>query len=194
MYDHTSDSKGLQTGETYDHVESDRNDSLNKDDKTTHPDSMNTDQRPHAPDMYDRTTTESIDHKTGETYDHVKSDRIDSIHEEDSKNLEKLYMAMTATNQSEERSTKATHNTDNYLTPIGGQMNSGIVIDSPADIKDKNRNEVDSYNARTEDGIEDDTYYNVSEDKTAEQTAESDQSLYEIEDAGSGIIYDNLNN
>ena len=89
MYDHTSDSKGLQTGETYDHVESDRNDSLNKDNKTTHPDAMNTDQRPHAPDMYDHTTTKSIDHKSGETYDHVKSDRIDSIREEDSKRLEK---------------------------------------------------------------------------------------------------------
>ena len=189
LYDHTADSETHQTGDTYDHFDSDRNDSLDKDCKGINPDSCDSQRSHQYPDVYEYTTGAVCPHDH-EAYNRVQADETNSLHNEDNDNINNEYMTMTSNNGSNENSTKDTRNTENYLTPIGEHLNNTMGHTNTADIEEKRSNETDGYDEEV--NIEDDTYYNVSDDKTDEQTADSDQHLYEIEDTGQ--VYDNLNN
>ena len=178
LYVHTYDSMVHETGDMHDHFDSDKTDSLDKDVKDTDAYANETLQKLQKPNVYDFTTApEGQNHQ--ETFNVIKADKTDSLHNKDEDSIKTEYM----NSGSNEIVTKGFHDRKNYLMPIGENLNNTMGHTNTAGIQTKNTSKNDDYYNKEVD-IEDDTQQNVSDDKTNEQTADSEQHLYtEIENS-----------
>ena len=165
LYDHTLDSKPNQTDDMYDHFDSNKTDLL---------DNAGLQQNQN---VYDCTTSSVAPSNRNNT---VQTGKTGLLDKERNEIVGNEYMSMNSNNESGKQSTKAAC-TDNYLTPIGDHINDLTGRAANADIQENDRTETDGNDKEVD--IEKDTYYNVSVDKSNEHD-DSDQHLYEMDDAG----------
>ena len=165
LYGHTLNSKPNQTDDMYDHFDSNKTDSL---------DNAGLQQNQN---VYDCTTSSVVPSNRNNT---VQAGKTGSLDKERTEIVDDEYMSMNSNNKSGKQSTKAVR-TDNYLTPIGDHSKDLTGHAANADIQENYRTETDGNDKEVD--IEEDTYYNISADKSNEHDG-SDQHLYEMDDAG----------